>query len=300
MASVESIDLGSVDTRSGRFAFEAHGPTGGEIVLAAHGFPDHPPTYRRLGRALAARGYRVIAPWMRGYAPSTLDGPFDLERIATDLIEIAAALSPDRPVNLVGHDWGACAAYVALVRQPTRFRRAVTMSVPHPAAFASGALRHPIQLRRSAYMAWFNLPGVAPWSTAWRDFALIDRLWHTWSPGYRPDAGFMRDLKTCLARSMPAPILYYRALVPWMVRNGRRGLSRVRVPTLYLHGADDGCVGTEIAAGQHAYFRARFESVVVPSAGHFLHLEAPESVERAIVAWLDRRDDAVEARRDAP
>ena len=65
---------------------------------------------------LCAAGYRCVAPWLRGYAPSTLEGPYDRQRVGDDLAELAEALCPNAPAVLVGHDWGAAATYTAVGR----------------------------------------------------------------------------------------------------------------------------------------------------------------------------------------
>jgi pimeloyl-ACP methyl ester carboxylesterase len=274
-----------VDTPGGTFSYEAAGPRDGTLVLCAHGFPDHPATFRPLGSALAAAGFRAVAPWLRGYAPSTLEGPFGVERIAADLVAIARALSPSRKAMLVGHDWGAVAAYAALARHPEVFARAVTLAVPHPLAFARNLVASPAQLRRSGYMALFNVPG-SEHLVARDHFAFVDRLWRTWSPGFTPDAAYMAELKDCLGRSMPRPVLYYRALARDLPAGLRDPLPKIEVPTLYMHGTDDGCIGPALARGQERLFRADLRSVSVPRAGHFLHLEAPGEVAHEVLDWL--------------
>jgi pimeloyl-ACP methyl ester carboxylesterase len=274
-----------VDTPDGSFAYEATGPADGTLVVCAHGFPDQPSSFRPLASALAREGFRVVAPWLRGYAPSTLEGPFGAERIAADLVAIARALSPSRPAMMVGHDWGAVATYVALARHPRLFARAVTLAVPHPLAFARNLFSNPAQLRRSWYMALLNVPGSER-LVARRDFAFVRRLWKDWSPGFTPDPQSMRELEECLRRSMPAPVLYYRALAPDLAATFRNPLPRIDVPTLYLHGTDDGCVGPELARGQEHFFRGPLRSVGIAGAGHFLHLEAPGEVAREVLDWL--------------
>jgi pimeloyl-ACP methyl ester carboxylesterase len=274
-----------VHTPGASFAYEAAGPADGPLVLCVHGFPDHPATFRGLAATLASEGFRVVAPWLRGYAPSTLEGPFDVVRVGADLAELARTLSPSRPAMLVGHDWGAVAAYEALSLHPDAFARAVTLAVPHPLAFARNTVRYPRQLRRSWYMGFLNLPGSASW-VARDDFAFVDRLWRDWSPGFAPGDEYMRELKACLARSMPAPILYYRALLRDLPAGLRRARPKIETPTLYLHGSSDGCIGWELAQGQSRFFRAELKEVHVHGAGHFLHLEAPGEVAHEVMSWL--------------
>jgi pimeloyl-ACP methyl ester carboxylesterase len=278
-----------LDLPRGRFATLAHGDPGAPVILCLHGFPDHPPTFLPLMRELAAAGYRVVAPWLRGYAPSTLDGPYDADTIAADAVDLAGALAADEPVILVGHDWGAVAAYGALVRAPDRFRAAVTMAVPHPLAFMANLRRNPAQLRRSWYMFFFQLPAIPEHVVPRDGFAFIDRLWRAWSPGYAAPARDMDELKQCLAASMPAPIAYYRAIAR-PARELRARLRRVEdkivTPTLHLHGANDGCVAAALGRGQERFFAGRFASDVVPGVGHFMQIEAPTEIARRILTWV--------------
>lgn len=283
-----------VDTARGRFATLEAGDESAPLVLCAHGFPDHPRTFETVAPALVANGYRVVAPWMRGYSPSVLEGPYGPDSIARDMLALADALSPDAPAYLVGHDWGASAVYGAAALAPRRFHAVATLAVPHPLAFAGALLRNREQRRKSWYMAFFQLPFVAERAVRKDHFAFIDRLYRDWSPGLGPDAEYMEDLKRCLAQSMPGPIEYYRAafrLTParlWATREDFRALARIRVPTLYLHGADDGCIGPEVADGQERFFRGDFRAITVPGAGHFLQLEEPAPVVRHVLDWFQK------------
>jgi pimeloyl-ACP methyl ester carboxylesterase len=277
-------------TPGGSFAALADGPEGGTPGLCLHGFPDTPLGYRPLLARLAAAGYRAIAPYMRGYRPSTLAGPYHTDRLGDDVIALADAVGGGRPVHLVGHDWGAVASYVAMARSPGRFARAVTMAVPHLNAFAANLRRHPAQLRRSWYMLFFQLGAQADRRVAAGDFELIERLWASWSPGFKPEAAYLAELKACLAESMPAPLEYYRAMFRPLREAMQRGRQRLKigVPTLHLQGAQDGCISAEMGDGQARYFTAGFEARVVPGVGHFLHIERPDDVGGMIVEWLGR------------
>ncbi len=277
-----------VDTRAGAFAALAAGDEKAPLVLCLHGFPDTPYGFRGLVERLADAGFRAVAPWARGYDPSPLGGPYDADRLADDALALLDALSPGRRAHVVGHDWGAVAAYAALARAPARFGRAVTLAVPHPRALLANARRSPRQLRLSSYMAAFGLDPFAAARLAADDFRRVDELWARWSPGFAPDDEYRRELKRCLRASMPAPILYYRALF----RPVGEALARaarphpVATPTLYLHGLRDGCVDPRAAEGQERHFAAAFEQCFLEGVGHFLHLERPDLVAERVVAWL--------------
>ena len=280
-----------VETDTGRFAYLERGDADAPLVLCLHGFPDHPLSYVAVMDELAAAGLRAVAPWMRGYAPSVVEGPYDPDTIAADVIGLADALSPNRPVALVGHDWGAAATYLAAIAAPHRIRCAVTMSVPHPIAFVRNLLKHPAQVRRSWYMLFFQLPRIPERAVPARQLALIRRLWRTWSPDYQLPAAMWDALERCLRDSLPAPLEYYRAAFR-PDRDARRrmrepGAMDVHIPVRYLHGDRDGCVGAEMARGQERLFRSDYDMEVLAGAGHFLQLERPTEVAERIIAWLD-------------
>lgn len=283
-----SLDL---ETLRGRFHCLVDGPADGPVALCLHGFPDVAHGMSAVAAALAARGYRAVAPFLRGYAPSTLDGPYDVDSLGADVLALADALSPTRPVSIVGHDWGAVATYAALARAPSRFSRAVTMAVPHPVAFAWNLARHPGQLARSWYMLAVQ-PRAGGWLLERRDHALVDRLYRDWSPGWTPDPRHVSRVKACLAASGDAPLGLYRALFRPATdarrRLARAAAQRISTPLLYLHGERDGCVGAALGERQERYFDGPHERRVVSGVGHFLHLEAPLAIQPMIVEHLSR------------
>lgn len=270
----------SIELPAGRFHLLRAG-TGDRLAIVLHGFPDHPPSFEPLVRALAAGGLTVVAPWLRGYSPSTLEGPYDMERIAADVLELSTALGHDRFV-VVGHDWGALATYTLCSTAPERVLAAVAMAVPHPRAVL-GSFLTTGQLARSWYMLFFQLPG-APRAVRAGDFAFVDFLWRRWSPGVHLGGDARAALHACLAESMPAPVLYYRA----MARSRPSAVpGRIVTPLLSLQGEDDGCVAPSAARGQERFFRGAFEAEVIPGAGHFLQVEVPERVAARALAWFE-------------
>ncbi|MBI2395500.1 MAG: alpha/beta hydrolase [Deltaproteobacteria bacterium] len=279
-----------VSTQRGRFALLAEGDPGAPLSLFLHGFPDSADAFRPVLAAAAARGHRAVAPFLRGYAPSTLEGPYDAEALADDVVAIADALGAPR-FSLVGHDWGAVVSYVLAGRHPARVSSLVTLSVPHPIAFLEDLVRAPAQLRRSWYMAFFQLRGVADRAVPRDGFAFVDRLFRAWSPGLRVEPGALERVKAAIAPGFPAAIEYYRALL-WppggALARARAVASRpIHAPTLHLTGADDGCIGPGVGRAQRRFFRGAFVSEVLPGVGHFVHWERPELIAERAVAWID-------------
>jgi pimeloyl-ACP methyl ester carboxylesterase len=280
-------------------AYLEDGPADGPLALCLHGFPDHAPTWTALLADLAAAGFHAVAPWMRGYAPTAVpaDGLYQSAALSLDAVTLADALAPpDHPAVLIGHDWGAICSYGATAQRPDRFQKLVAMSVPHGATLGLRLLMMPAQLKRSWYTFFFLLP-LADMAVSANDFALIDKLWRDWSPGYEAPADHLRAVKETLASpgSLDAAIGYYRNLWNPLLHDSRLaaaqadGTAPVPVPTLYLHGADDGCIGTDVVAPENemkALFPAGLELEILPGLGHFLHLEDPAGVNSRILRFL--------------
>ena len=279
----------SVEIASGHFTYLEQGEATAPLILLAHGFPDYPKTFLPLMARLSMAGYRCVAPFLRGYAPSILTGPFDRQRVGDDLADLAEALCPDTPVVLIGHDWGAAATYTAVSRWPQRFRRAVTLGVPHVAACEDTLPNRRQQQQRILYMLFFMLPGLPEQVLPRNDFAYVERLWKRWSPSYTPDPEYMREVKQCLRDSLPGPLGYYRALRPSRQRLLQAKLDArvpIYVPVLHLHGAEDGCISYDMGEGQARYFKSDFHSEPLSGLGHFLHLEDPQRVAQAILDFV--------------
>lgn len=266
----------------GRFRALAFGDPAAPPLLWLHGFPDHPPTAESF-LAILARNRYVVAPWLRGYAPSPVEGPYDLDTLAADVTAIIDHVGRGEPIDVVGHDWGAVITYAVCTFAPERVRRAVTLAVPHPLTFLR-MLATPRQLTRSWYIAFFQLPFAKQIAGA-MDLALIDRLWRGWSRRFQLDSGRREELRACLAASWPAPLEYYRAMLRWAPKGVRRYQGKtITTPLLQLHGSEDGSVAPPSARDAHRF--AHRELAIVQGAGHFLHLEQPASIAGRVMGWL--------------
>jgi pimeloyl-ACP methyl ester carboxylesterase len=260
----------------------------GPLVVLAHGFPDGMRSFRHQVPALVGAGYTTACVAMRGYAPSSAsrEGRYDAAALGGDLLAVGEALSPDRPFALVGHDWGAIASYAAAALAPHRIAALVTMAVPHLRVALPRFFR-PAQFRRSFYMLEFQARGAEARLRA-DGFARIDALWRRWSPGLRPSREDMTDVKAGLAPHLDAVLGYYRALFRPRGEALRALFARTRPPSLYLHGRDDGCIGVELARGLEGAYEGSFDLEVLDGAGHFLHLERPDEVNRRLLPFVRR------------
>lgn len=259
----------------------------GPLAILAHGFPDEPMTYRAQIDALAAGGYRVVAPVMRGYAPSdeSRSGRYGICAIGDDLVALADAFSPNSKVHLVGHDWGAIAAFSAAAVAPERFASMVTMAVPHAGALLPHFQRAE-QIQRSWYIGMFQLPILAEARLGKDDLALVERLFRDWSPGYEPSVAELDAIKAAIRPRIKAVLAYYRSLrspTRWFGEDRERMFARVRVPSVHLHGADDGCIGIECCEGAEAFYDADYRFVRVEGAGHFVTREKPDEVSAVLL-----------------
>jgi len=267
----------------------------GPLVLCLHGFPDHARSFRHQLPALAGAGYRAVAPFMRGYAPSQVpaDGPYQSAVLANDGAALIDALGY-REAVVFGHDWGAVAAYGVAIAAPERVTRLITAAVPHGPALPAALLSSYDQQRRSWYMFFFQSP-LAEMAVAHDDFRFLARLWADWSPGWTLPADELAALKGTFRQPgvVAAALAYYRQTFdvnsqrPELAEMQQRLLSDpVTVPTLYLHGARDGCIGVELLDGMESLFPGGLETLVVPDAGHFLHQERPDVVNAKLLAFL--------------
>ena len=291
-------DFERISLHANDMTFSALSQGSGTVVLCLHGFPDSMRSFRFQLPALAAAGFRAVAPTLRGYEPSSqpADGDYHLVRMAEDVVGWIDDLGQER-VHLVGHDWGSLIAYAAAALAPERFHSVATLAMPHPSGIRREGLRRvPSQLRNSWYIFFFQLRGIADAVVEARDWAFIEKLWRDWSPGWELPAEELAAVKRGLEQPgvKKAALAYYRAVFGFLSaaskETARLFSSRTLVPTLALTGALDGCMDTRFhdIAMSGEDFPAGFEVVRLDDAGHFLHQEKPEKVNRLLLEWLRR------------
>jgi pimeloyl-ACP methyl ester carboxylesterase len=275
------------------FAYLSDGPEDGPLALCLHGFPDSAHTWRYLLPELAAAGYRAVAPFLRGYAPTSVpaDGRYQVGALVQDANALHEALGGGGDAVLIGHDWGALATYGAVAHQPERWRRAVTAAVPPTASIGMSLLTY-AQLQKSWYMFFFLSP-LAEAALPLDDYAFLGDLWRDWSPGY-DGAWDVARVKESIGdpERIVAAISYYRAMwdptlqVPELADEQAAALLPTPRPTLYLHGRDDGCMLLSSMGSPLNFMAAGSRVEVIDDAGHFLHVERPDVVNRAILDFV--------------
>lgn len=265
----------------------------GPLVVLLHGFPDNAHTWSHQMPALAAAGYRVVAPFLRGYAPTEVPagGYFDKATLVADVAALIRTLGGGQRVYLVGQDWGAIISYALLAAHPELISRAVVMAVPHPVEVAASML-NPKHIHRSFHWWFFQMAELPERAIADNNFAFIDYLWSYWTtPGFADDA-HIATVKATLAQPgvLPATLAYYRAMLD--PAKGDPALEPLRalmtrpiaVPTLALCGADD--LRAELMNDQGRHFTGGYRYAEVLGAGHFLHREQPAAVTALVLDWL--------------
>ncbi|MFC9257110.1 alpha/beta fold hydrolase [Amycolatopsis thailandensis] len=265
-----------IPTPAGTFDAVASGPRHGRKVLLLHGFPEFGIEWEHQLRALAAAGYRAVAPDQRGYSPGVRPAGIEnyrLDHAVGDVRAMADALGWRR-FDLVGHDWGAAVAWVAAARYARRVRSLTAVSVPHLGAFAEALRTDPAQRKASEYMDRFRQPAPIP-----EDWILASgppKL-----PGVAPEkcAEYFRRL------SQPGALT---AALNWYRANDFEGYGqRVGVPTLFLASTKDPMVAPSGIQATKSWVSGRYRLEILEGIGHNIPEEAAEATTRLLLEHLD-------------
>jgi pimeloyl-ACP methyl ester carboxylesterase len=250
----------------------------GQVAVLLHGFPEDRHSWDGVVPALAAAGYRVLAPDQRGYSPGARPAArsaYTLSRLAGDVLALADAAGAGR-FHLVGHDWGAGLAWYVAARHPDRLLSLAALSVPHPAAF-SRALTGSGQAARSWYMAAFQVPWLPERVLSrGRGEAMRTLLIRA---GLDPDSAARYAARAADPAAMRGPINWYRALPLGL----REPVGRVGVPTLFAWSDGDRFVTRAAAELCGRYVTGPYRFEVFEGASHWLPEEVPDRVAGALL-----------------
>jgi pimeloyl-ACP methyl ester carboxylesterase len=263
----------------------------GPLVLCLHGFPDNAYTYRYLLPALADAGFRGVAPFMRGYAPTGRppSDRYESIQLGQDAVALISALGAEHAF-VVGHDWGGFATLAASILASERVKKIVTLGVSHPAAMGTDY----DTLKGSWHAYFFQMP-FAEAAVAANDYDFIFRWWRDASREYDPPAEVIESVKATFRQPnvVSAALNYYRHT--FHPANRDPALAAVRdkvasnpipVPALAFHGTRDRPGRMAAFERMDLHFAAGLEKIVIPGTGHFIHLERPGEVNPAIIGFL--------------
>jgi pimeloyl-ACP methyl ester carboxylesterase len=276
------IEHFTADAGEVRLHCAAMGARDAPLVVLLHGFPECWISWRHQLPALAAAGFRAVAPDLRGYDGS--DKPrgvaaYRVELLARDVTGLICGLGCDR-ADLVGHDWGGHICWHVAMWHPERVRKLAVVNMPHPERMRRG-LWTAKQLRKSWYIFFFQLPWLPERFVSPRRVRAAFRYTTA-----RRDAYAESDIDAMVAAlgDRTAPIHYYRAAAryrdpPW---------RPVAAETLIIWGERDRSLGSELAEPDRRWV-PRFRLERIPEATHWVQADAPERVNELLLAFLRTR-----------
>lgn len=277
-----------VEANGLRFACLSRGE--GPLVLCLHGYPDTPHTWHDLMEALADAGYRAVAPWMRGYPPTTV--PADGDCLGLTLAEDAAALIEalgHESAVVIGHDWGALAAYGVANLAPEKVDKLVTVAIPHPGGLVPG----PRTLWGLRHFLFYALPWLPEAHLRENGWAGVRAICRRWSPDWTiPDDEFAHIVQAFEAPGgLHGALRYYRSFVrralwPRGLKTAALLQKTTRAPSLALAGGADPALFVRDFEAARAAYSGPYRVAVIEGTGHFLHREKPRETNAAILEFL--------------
>jgi pimeloyl-ACP methyl ester carboxylesterase len=280
--------------------YQDNGPANGKPVILLHGFPYDVHAYDEVTPLLVSHGCRVVTPYLRGYGPTRF--LFDATprsgqqaALAHDLIALMDALQISSAV-LAGYDWGGRAACIAAALWPERVDGLVSGGGYNIQDIRGSSEPLPPEFEHALWYQYYfhSERGRAGLQQYRRELCRL--LWHLWSPGWHfDDATFERSAASFDNPDFVAVVIHsYRhrfALVagdPALEATEQRlsALPAITVPTVVVHGSDNGVLPSSVSERHDRYFSGPHERRVIPGAGHNLAQEAPQAFAAAVISLL--------------
>jgi pimeloyl-ACP methyl ester carboxylesterase len=274
-----------IDSNGLRFETLLAGPEDGEAVMLLHGYPQSAASWRETMEWLATRGYRSIAPNLRGYSPGANPpeaAAYGMDNLTADVIGIADSQGAAR-FHVVGHDWGGALAWSLAATHPDRVLSLTSISTPHSAAMLE-ALRSSSQALRSVYMGFFRMPRIPELLLQAGNFTQLRLSLRMFG---LPATSWHRDRLQLQRVGMRGPLNWYRGAT----RNLRP--RPVSVPTMYVWGRRDPFLGRKAAelTAKHVTGEYRFEEL---NAGHWIIDRNAADLQRLLGQHLDTHRAALQ------
>ena len=261
----------------------------GELVILLHGFPDCWYSWRHQIKALSTQ-YHVVAPDLRGYNETDNTGPFDIETLREDVIQLINHLG-SKQAHIIGHDWGGAIAWSLAISNPEVVQTLGICNIPHPANFFKG-LRTFTQLKRSWYIFFFQIPLLPERLLARNNYQGFARLMSRIKPNTDEDVKFY--VNSWKKYGLSGGINWYRAMARNIVK-GKTSLTQnlnssmqVAARTTMIWGEKDFALGKELTFDTDQYV-PDLAIFYLPDNGHFVQQEAPETVNKLLLEHLSKK-----------
>jgi len=260
------------------------GPREGRPIFLLHGFPEFWWGWRHQIEPIARAGYRVIVPDQRGFNVSEKPegvAAYTLDRLAGDIMRLADSRELST-FAVAGHDWGGMVAWWLAGARSDRVSRLIAINAPHPAVVRAYAWRHPGQLLRSAYGAFFQLPWLPEALLSAGNYRLMKRSMRGSS---RPDTFSEADLERYREAwaepgALTAMLNWYRAY-----RRSAAQAQRITMPALVIWGVRDRFLQRGLADVSLGLCD-RGRMIQIENATHWVHHEEPDRVNAAIMEFM--------------
>jgi pimeloyl-ACP methyl ester carboxylesterase len=282
------IEAKKIETEPGLvFDILVDGAADDPLVLLLHGFSESLHMWRPQLSALAAAGYRAVAPSQRGYSPGARPDTADttnyqFDKLVADAMNVAAACGhANGRFHLVGHDWGGSIAWGIADRYPDRLASLTILSRPHPNSFnRAPQMADGKQARRSQHHKAFLKLDAGPLLLENDARRLRERL----TKSDVPAAAIEQHISVLgNTPAMEGELAWYRA------RGAIRGpLGAISVPVLYIWGDADDTVGRVAAEGTREFVSGPYQFEILAGVGHFAADQAPDRVGELLLAHLAR------------
>jgi pimeloyl-ACP methyl ester carboxylesterase len=259
----------------------------GPLIVLLHGFPEFWYGWREQIEPLAAAGFRIVAPDMRGYNLSSKpDGvaAYDVDQLAADVRDLIRERGAESAL-LVGHDWGGSVAWYTAMQYPEVVDRLAILNAAHPRKLSQG-LHHPGQLRKSWYFFFFDLPELPEGVVRSDDWHFFRHFLRDADPGYTPEEVDRYVEAWSQPGAATGMINYYRSSVRTSPKQAEAELRPITAPTLVLWGQRDRYLGEELAEPDHDDVPNLDRVERLPDASHWVHHDAAERVNRALTDFF--------------
>jgi len=285
ISKFDNSSLKTIDVNELRFVYRELGS--GPLVILIHGFPGFGYTYNKILPQLAQAGYHVVEFAQRGYFPTDipLTGDYSMFALGKDVLGLITALGEEQ-AYIVGHDFGATAAYGAAILEPQKIVRLVTIAVPYPSTTSEPSAE---AFDRAPHFFWFQFGFVSEWLSSLDNFAYLEKLIGDIQGTWNMPVNQIKDMKYNMYKPgrLRASICYYRSLRIYPEQINFMKTNKIKVATLTINSSDSAMFGSNAYEQSAMSYSKYFKLKTINSTGHFIPEQAPNEVVNEILTFFN-------------